>query len=142
MTNYRIHALMTRIPYDSPGRARPTGRPGKHRDPDRSGGSRRPAVRDVVFGILLVLSLAAGLSARRGEVPPGPSILALVHDLEVGDSALKRAAAARLGEMGPAAAKSVPSLRAALDDPEVCYGALQALKRILRGEPDAGVRAH
>lgn len=135
MTNYRAHALMMRIPYGSHRRtrvSRPVWVPEKQGGP---GPGRRtwPAMaRDIVFGILLILTLAASISGwkRPSADEPDARIETLIRDLKAGDPEAKRAAAEKLGEMGASAAQAVPALTEALDESQVCFGAQEALKRI------------
>jgi hypothetical protein len=135
MTTYRTHALMMRIPYGLHRRTRasrpvwvPESRPGP-----RPGIRTWAAIaRDVLFGLLLILTLVACVSGwkRPGTDDPDTRLAALIRDLKADEPAVKRAAAERLAEMGPAAGAAVPALTEALNDSEVCHGALQALKKI------------
>lgn len=141
MTNYRVNALMARLPYGQQGKSRGTWgpgvgspRPGRH-EPGRSRPEILPAL---ALGGLLLLGVLIGLfdwMQRAGEGSADP-VLSLIHDVQCGDPELRRTALKRLAALGPAAAEAVPALTEALDDPQVCYGALQALRRILGHEPE------
>jgi hypothetical protein len=78
-------------------------------------------------------SREVGVAALKAEVP------ALVRTLREGDPEAKQSAARRLEELGPAAEQAIPALVLALDDPQVCYGALQALRRIQGAIPTSPV---
>lgn len=103
--------------------------------PEPDGGTeprRRPwtaTARDAIFGFLLALTQ---VSSRPTASPdePGTLISTLICELRGGEPAQKRAAARKLGELGATAREVIPALKEALNDPEVCFDAHEALKRL------------
>lgn len=85
------------------------------------------------IGVLLTLALVSPLAGRK---PPLAPVSALICELRDGEPEQKREAARKLGALGAAAREAIPALTKALNDPEVCFDAHQALKRVSPKAPE------